>query len=169
MHLDFRVCSENDRKDTFRTSFFFRLKYFYEKNSMDKEELHNSICSNAVFSFARSSGKGGQNVNKVNTKVHISIPLSKLAGLSEKELELLTAKLKSSINKDFEIFIDCEDSRFQEQNRKIALERLESKITSAVKITKKRIKTKPSAASKEKRLKTKKLKSLLKQQRAFKF
>ena len=127
--------------------FFFRLKYFYEKNSMDKEELHNSICSNAVFSFARSSGKGGQNVNKVNTKVHISIPLSKLAGLSEKELELLTAKLKSSI----------------------ALERLESKITSAVKITKKRIKTKPSAASKEKRLKTKKLKSLLKQQRAFKF
>lgn len=151
-----------------RRLFFFRLKYFTEK-LMDKEKLHNSICSNAVFSFARSGGKGGQNVNKVNTKVHIAIPLAKLSGLSEKELELLTSKLKSSINKDFEIFIDCEDSRFQEQNRKIALERLESKIVSAVKINKKRIKTKPTAASKEKRLKTKKLKSLLKQQRAFKF
>mgnify|MGYP002673916460 FL=1 len=136
---------------------------------MNKQELHNSICSNAAFSFARSGGKGGQNVNKVNTKVHITIPLAKLSGLSEKELELLTSKLKSSINKDFEIFIDCEDSRFQEQNRKIALERLESKIVSAVKINKKRIKTKPTAASKEKRLKTKKLKSLLEQQRAFKF
>ena len=136
---------------------------------MDKQELHNSICNNAVFSFARSGGKGGQNVNKVNTKVHISIPLAKLSGLSEKELELLTNKLKSSINKDFEIFIACEASRFQEQNRKIALERIESKIISAVKINKKRIKTTPPIASQENRLKTKKLKSLLKQQRAFKF
>lgn len=136
---------------------------------MDKEKLHNSIYSSTVFSFARSSGKGGQNVNKVNTKVHAAVPIAKIEGFSEKEQSLLTKNLKSSVNKNFEIFIDCEDTRFQEMNRKIALERLESKIISAIKISKKRIKTKPTAASKEKRMKAKKLKSLLKQQRAFKF
>lgn len=152
-----------------RRLFFFRLKYFYGKIQWINKNFIIQFATTQFFSFARSGGKGGQNVNKVNTKVHISIPLAKLSGLSEKELELLTNKLKSSINKDFEIFIDCEDSRFQEQNRKIALERIESKIISAVKINKKRIKTKPTIASKENRLKTKKLKSLLKQQRAFKF
>ena len=83
------------------------------------------------------------------------------------EVKELKKQLKKK-NKP-QIFIACEASRFQEQNRKIALERIESKIISAVKINKKRIKTKPTIASKENRLKTKKLKSLLKQQRAFKF
>ncbi|MGN0729252.1 alternative ribosome rescue aminoacyl-tRNA hydrolase ArfB [Treponema sp.] len=132
---------------------------------MDREALHNSILSNASISFSRSGGKGGQNVNKVNTKVRLSIPVSKISGLSEKEYELLAKNCKPFINKNFELFTDCEETRFQGQNRKNAFERLEAKIIAAVKITKKRIKTKPTAASKEKRLKSKKIRSLLKHQR----
>lgn len=69
------------------------------------------------------------------------------------------------LNKDDCLFIDVQDERFQERNREIALARLEQKIISALRTNKKRIKTKPTKASKEKRLKIKKLKSEIKRTR----
>ncbi len=106
-------------------------------------------------------------MNKVETKVHASVSVSCLLGLTEEEITLLFRKLSGSINKKGELFVDSSNSRFQEQNRRNAVLRLESKIATAVKIRKKRIKTHPTAASKEKRLRQKKLRSLLKQQRSF--
>ncbi|MBP3365529.1 MAG: aminoacyl-tRNA hydrolase [Treponema sp.] len=134
---------------------------------MNKEELRKSIEENCSFSFSRSGGKGGQNVNKVNTKVHVSVPLGKISGLSEAEMQQLILRLKSHINSRLEVFADAEDSRSQEQNRTSAVERLIAKIISASQVRKKRRKTHPTAASRERRLKSKKLRSSLKKERGY--
>lgn len=134
---------------------------------MNREDLQKSIEENCSFSFARSGGKGGQNVNKVSTKVHASVPLGKLSGLSETEMQQLLLRLKSHINSALEIFVDADDTRFQEQNRRIALERLIAKISSASQLKKKRRKTRLPAAARERRLRLKKAKSALKKERSY--
>jgi len=131
---------------------------------MQQNELHDSILQNMNISFARSGGKGGQNVNKVNTKVHISVPVEKLC-LSLEEKCRLRVKLSGNLNSEDELFIDADDERYQERNRELAVERLEMKIINALKVQKKRRKTKPTKASKERRLKLKKVKSDIKKMR----
>lgn len=69
------------------------------------------------------------------------------------------------LTKDDCLFVAVQDERFQERNRAIALERLEQKIVSALRVQKKRVKTKPTKASKERRLKRKKIKSEIKRNR----
>ena len=117
------------------------------------------------MTFARSGGNGGQNVNKVNTKVHLIIPVTSLGGLTDTELSRLRSKLAAMINKDDCIFLDVDDERYQERNREIAISRIENKIAQALIILKKRIKTKPTRASKERKLKLKKIRSEIKKNR----
>ena len=132
---------------------------------MNRAKLHESIINNSQFTFARSGGNGGQNVNKVNTKVHLVLPLSGLDGLTDMEMNRLRTKLAAIINKDDCLFLDVDDERYQERNREIALARLEARIAQALIIPKKRIKTKPTRASKERKLKLKKIRSEIKQNR----
>lgn len=133
---------------------------------MDKQKLHDSISNYSQVHFARSGGNGGQNVNKVNTKVHLTMPVSAIGGISETERSRIRTKLAAIINKNDELFLAADDERFQGKNRSLALERLENRIAAAVKIPKKRIKTKPTKASKERTLKLKKIRSEIKKNRS---
>ena len=129
---------------------------------MNKQLLHASIESSGHFSFSRSSGPGGQNVNKVNTKVHLVVPVEAVLGLTDREMQQVRIKLKTSINSENEFFTTVQEERSQERNRAIALILLEEKILQAAYIKPKRKRTKPSRASKERRLLSKKRHSNLK-------
>jgi ribosome-associated protein len=118
--------------------------------------LNDRDFSNELhFTASRSSGPGGQNVNKVNTKVELrfSIPGSIL--LSDEEKELILEKLKKKINSEGELIIVSQAERSQLKNKVKAVEKFYTLLARALTPRKKRKPTKPSQASKEERLETK--------------
>lgn len=115
--------------------------------------------------FIRSSGPGGQNVNRRATKVQIHWNIVKSKVLTEKQRFLICKNLKNLITKTGEIIIEDETTRSQAQNREIAIEKLHKIINNALKKKKKRIPTKPSKKVKERILEAKKKHSQKKKER----
>jgi ribosome-associated protein len=122
------------------------------------DELHVTV--------SRSSGPGGQHVNKTSSRVSLrwSIPTSSV--LSDEERSVLLTRLASRLVGDGDILLHVESERSQQRNREVARERLAQLVGDALRPRKKRVATQPTRSSKAKRLKQKKLRSIVKKLRS---
>jgi len=115
--------------------------------------------------FARSGGPGGQNVNKLNTKAQLWVSIHAMVGLNSRAKARLRTLAGSRLTKDDEIHLRAEAERSQEANRQEVLDRLRQLIVQARIEPKVRRKTKPSKASKERRLDAKRRRKQIKSHR----
>ncbi|MBN2616673.1 MAG: aminoacyl-tRNA hydrolase [Spirochaetales bacterium] len=118
---------------------------------------------NGNFSFSRSSGPGGQNVNKVNTKVTLHLNINDLKFLSCNEIERVKTYLGNKINNDGELVINCQEERSQTKNRAKLIYKTVILIEKSLIMKKRRKPTKPSNLAKAKRVEAKKRVSLKKE------
>jgi len=130
-----------------------------------KADLQKEIS----YKTSRSGGKGGQNVNKVSSKVELLFSVDNSTLFSDEEKELVNQKLQSRFNKDGLIQVICDEERSQYLNKEKAVERLIVLLTRALHQPKVRKATKVSKAAKMARLETKRLKSVKKENRKNKF
>lgn len=117
------------------------------------------------ITFARSSGAGGQNVNKVSSKVIIHWPVGKSAVFTDEEKARIRVKLANRINNEDELVVMSEEERSQLQNRESAIARLQMLVRQALLIPKKRRPTRPTRGSKLRRIESKKQRSQIKSTR----
>ncbi|MHC4552993.1 MAG: alternative ribosome rescue aminoacyl-tRNA hydrolase ArfB [Planctomycetota bacterium] len=121
--------------------------------------------SDLTFTFSRSSGPGGQNVNKLNTRVTVSLNIDKCEAFTDGQRARVRHVLKSRIDKEGNLNLSCQEYRSQHANRNAVLERLAELIAKALKPVKKRRPTKPTKGSIERRLQSKQKRSQLKKLR----
>ena len=120
---------------------------------MNFEYIKKELSYKAV----RSSGAGGQNVNKVSSKIIITFQISKSEGLSIDEKDLFIQKYGNKISADGDFIISCSETRSQLKNKEIALNKLFNILQAAFKVKQKRIATKIPKGVIKRRLDDKKL------------
>lgn len=128
-----------------------------------------NFTSELTFKTSRSSGAGGQNVNKVETSVTVMWKFRESMYFTEVEKDRIETKLKNRINSEGILQFTVSESRTQLQNKKIAIEKILEMVNIALIIPKKRIDTKPSKGQIAKRLDNKKKISEKKENRRFRF
>lgn len=132
------------------------------------ELFARDFTNELVFTASRSSGAGGQNVNKVNTRMELRFNIAISEKLSVEEKALLLEKLAGRINSEQELMVVSQTERTQSGNKTKATERFFVLMAKALTLQIPRKATKPSKASKQKRLDLKKLISQKKQHRSVK-
>jgi ribosome-associated protein len=126
-----------------------------------KDDLQKEV----TYKTSRSGGKGGQNVNKVSSKVGLLFDIAQSNLFTEEEKALLSAKLQGRLNRDGYLQVMSEEERSQYLNKQRALEKLQQILTHALHKPKARKATKPSKAMIEARLTKKKMQSAKKESR----
>lgn len=115
-----------------------------------------NILREVQFKTSRSGGAGGQNVNKVSSKVELVFDIRSSFVLNDFQKEKLLSKLASRLDSEGLLHVVSQVSRSQPENKKIAADKLFKLLENGLKVTKKRIATKPKRGAKEARLSTKK-------------
>lgn len=118
---------------------------------MDKEK----IISELNFKAVRSSGAGGQNVNKVSSKVVLNFDLKNSQALTENEKQLLETRLASRLTSEFVLILNCDEDRSQLKNKEIVTKRFLEIIKNGIVIPKVRKATKIPKSVIRKRIKDK--------------
>lgn len=117
------------------------------------------------FAFTRSSGPGGQHVNKTATQVELTFDVAHSPSLSEAQRQRVLAALRSQVSREGVLRITCQSTRSQHRNRQEAVERFRELLRRALHVPKARRPTRPTRASVERRLTEKKERSRRKKER----
>jgi ribosome-associated protein len=127
--------------------------------------MNTPLINECIFQFARSGGKGGQHVNKTETKVvlHFNVPNSQI--LTAQQKEQLTHKLAHRLSQTGNLIIMCQTTRSQLKNKEIVIKKFNTLIEKSLHRQAPRLATKPTKGSKAKNKKTKTINSLIKQWR----
>jgi ribosome-associated protein len=118
-----------------------------------------------IFQASRSSGPGGQNVNKVSSKVELRFNVADSQWLSEEEKSIIADKLGNKINSQNELVLVSQKDRSQLKNKEIVIEKFHTLLVKALTPANRRYKTKPTRSSIERRLESKKAQSAIKANR----
>ena len=174
------IVYEESMKTTFATqlgctnNFFVRnlpitLSFDLSKTliaTMDINTLkQRSFESELQFTAVRSTGPGGQNVNKVSSKVELRFHVADSNVLNVVEKELISQKLASRINNDGQLVVTCQTERSQYRNKELVVEKFFQLLAAALTLPSERKPSKPTFASKIKRLEQKRHHSTRKESR----
>jgi ribosome-associated protein len=129
-----------------------------ENTAISEDEL--------TFKTSRSSGPGGQNVNKLNTRVTVLLDVSRSPSLSDEQKRLIVRILSTRMDRQGMLHVVSQKHRSQEANRRAAVERLQQLLQVALTPVPIRRKTRVPTAARQRRLNEKKQRSRLKSQRA---
>ncbi len=140
---------------------FYLYLHRHIANMIDPTIFENEC----IFRTSRSSGKGGQHVNKTESKVGLWFNVATSALFSDEEKERVLLRLASYITDDGYLQLSCDEQRSQLQNKQLVIERAMTMLEKALLVAKPRRPSKPSKASVEKRLEEKRRNALKKSER----
>lgn len=121
--------------------------------------------SELTFEFSRGSGPGGQHVNKVSTRVDLIFDLDASPSLGDTQKEMIRRALRTRIDSSGKIRLSARESRSQWQNRQKVVAKFQRLLSQALTVQKRRVASKPTTASRERRVSAKKRRSQIKRRR----